>query len=188
MVGLSVMKKLGPTQQKIILLLLGGLALCFARTPKQYFKVLKGVSREWQKINRRQLKRVIAKFHETHLIYMKYNKDGSLTPVLTPEGKRIALHYQVKSLKIEKPKIWDRLWRVIVFDIPEKEKWLRDVFRNNLKRLGFREFQKSVFIFPYPCEKEISFLIKIYNAEKFIKKMIVKEFDGIEKFKNIYSI
>lgn len=182
------MKKLGPVQQKIILLLFGGLALCFAYNPKQYFKVIAGIGREWRKIEKRQINYAIRKFHETHLIYMKYNSDGTLTPVLTPEGRKIARRYQTKSIKINRPKVWDKLWRVVIFDIPEKDRLLREGFRHSLKRLGFLELQKSVLVIPFQCEKELDFLISIYNAKKFVKKMLVKDIDEQERLREYFRV
>ena len=36
---------------------------------------------------------------------------------------------------------------MVLFDIPETQKKIRDSLRKKLKKLGFLEFQKSVFIF-----------------------------------------
>ena len=49
-------------------------------------------------------------------------------------------------LKIDKPKIWDKKWRIVVFDIPEKQRGARDSLRTYLKKLDFYELQKSIFI------------------------------------------
>ena len=63
-------------------------------------------------------------------------------------------------MRINKPKKWDRKWRIILFDIPEKIRKARDVFRYHLNQLGFYEFQKSVFVHPYNCKDEIDYLIE----------------------------
>lgn len=51
---------------------------------------------------------------------------------------------------------WDHKWRVIIFDIPQELHHRRIKFRRKLKLLGCHMLQKSVFIFPYPCEEELS--------------------------------
>ena len=38
-------------KQKILLLLLSGVALGFSRSPRGYFKILKGVPEAWRKLN-----------------------------------------------------------------------------------------------------------------------------------------
>ena len=36
---------------------------------------------------------------------------------LTEEGEKRAKKYKINELKIEKPKKWDKIWRVLIFDI-----------------------------------------------------------------------
>lgn len=50
---------------------------------------------------------------------------------------------------------WDHQWRIVIFDIPQEMHRQRNNFRNKLKSLGFYMLQKSVFVFPYPCEEEL---------------------------------
>ena len=42
-------------KQKIILLLASGVALGLTRSPRNYFKILKGVAAEWKEIEKRRL-------------------------------------------------------------------------------------------------------------------------------------
>ncbi|MBU2592447.1 MAG: hypothetical protein ABH867_01820 [Patescibacteria group bacterium] len=57
---------------------------------------------------------------------------------------------------IRKP--WDQKWRLVAFDIPEKEKVTRNSIRNSLFDLGFRQFQRSVWVSPLAVD---SFLVKL---------------------------
>lgn len=50
---------------------------------------------------------------------------------------------------------WDGLWRLVIFDIPEENKKLRDTFRNKLKSLGFVMFQKSVWVTPFDVTSKV---------------------------------
>lgn len=47
--------------------------------------------------------------------------------------------------KIKKEK-WDGFWRVVIFDIPEENKRIRNVLRETLKVLEFKQLQKSVWV------------------------------------------
>ena len=58
----------GATQQKIMLLLLGGLALGLTRSPKQYFSVVKEIRKEWQAINKQNLERAIRALYASKLL------------------------------------------------------------------------------------------------------------------------
>lgn len=51
---------------------------------------------------------------------------------------------------------WDKKWRIVIFDIPQELHNKRNIFRARLKSLGFYMIQKSVFVFPYPCEEELA--------------------------------
>lgn len=49
---------------------------------------------------------------------------------------------------------WDGNWRVVIYDIPEKQRIKRDILRKWLKRFGFGQWQISVWITPHPIEEE----------------------------------
>ncbi|MCD6528081.1 hypothetical protein J7K44_00315, partial [bacterium] len=82
---------------------------------------------------------------------------------LTPKG-RTEIIKMILWKKLEKKK-WDGKWRLIIFDIPELKRKDRDFLRRELKWIGFVEYQKSVWIFPYDMEKEIMTLLKLWKLE-----------------------
>lgn len=41
---------------------------------------------------------------------------------------------------------WDGKWRIVIFDIPESKRVIRNLFRRNLKKWEFKNLQKSVWI------------------------------------------
>lgn len=55
---------------------------------------------------------------------------------------------------------WDGLWRVVIYDIPEKQNLLRDRLRRELRRLGYKFMQKSVWLTPWPVEEELETFLK----------------------------
>lgn len=168
----------GEIQKKILLLLMAGLALGLSRSPKYSFQIIRALGKEWKQIEKQKLKRAIRSLYESKLIKEKENPDGSITLVLTDKGKEKALTYNLDEMEIKKPKQWDKKWRIVLFDIPEKIRKIRDAFRYHLKQLGFYEFQKSVFIHPYDCLDEIEYLIEFYNARRFIRFIIAESLDN----------
>lgn len=171
------------TKQKILLLLLTGIALGFSRSPKNYFTILKGVAASWKEIDRKRLSRLVREFYNERIVDYKEKDDGTVEIVLTREGKKRALKYQFDELKIKKPDKWDKKWRVVIFDIPEKKKMAREALRNKLKELGFLELQKSVFIHPYPCEDEIDFVAEVFEIRNHIRLLLVDSFTNEEQFR-----
>ena len=142
--------KKGVLQKKVLLLLSAGLALGLTRNPNQYFRVVQEIGKEWKKIERNSLNRAIRSLYESKLVSTKDNHDGTLTLVLSKEGKHLALTYDIENIELKTPAQWDGKWRIVMFDVPEKFKRTRDALRTHLKNMGFYEFQKSVFVHPYP--------------------------------------
>ncbi len=50
---------------------------------------------------------------------------------------------------------WDGFWRLVIFDISEKQRFLRDKLRRKLKELGFGLWQKSIYISPFDLEEDM---------------------------------
>ena len=84
--------------------------------------------------------------------------------------------------------VWDGQWRVVIYDIEEETRRLRDRFRNTLRSLGFSPVQRSVWFSPYPIEEELeAFLKKEDLWEKImIFKSTLKKSDSIKLLENFY--
>lgn len=64
------------TRQKILLLLLGGVALGLSKSPRGYFKIIKNASKEWKEIKRKRLYCVVKEFYNDRLVDYKEDKNG----------------------------------------------------------------------------------------------------------------
>ena len=108
--------------------------------------------------------------------YLKY-QDTFL--VLTLKGERALRLLQLKEYRLKKPKHWDGKWRVLIFDIPEKQQHLRWQIRHTLQMIGFVRLQNSVWIYPYDCEDVITLLKTDFKAGRKVLYMVVDtlEFD-----------
>lgn len=86
-----------------------------------------------------------------------------------------------KIFSFRKKEKWDRKWRILTFDIPEKIKYKRDFFRNKIRELGFKYIQKSVWICPWDISEEIEYLIDYLDIHEnvfyFISDAVVNEND-----------
>ncbi|MEK7565245.1 MAG: hypothetical protein AAB394_01160 [Patescibacteria group bacterium] len=182
------LNRLGPNQQKILLLLSAGIGLSLARTPRQYFTILKEAPKEWKKINKKSLERAIYNLYKSKLISERENSDGSLTMVLTDKGKNKAITFKIDSMEIKKPKQWDNKWRIVLFDIPEKHKRAREVLRETLKRLGFYEYQKSVLVHPYDCQNEVDFVVEYFNIRPHVRIITAIELDNELHLRKIFDL
>ncbi|OGB73290.1 CRISPR-associated endonuclease Cas2 [candidate division Kazan bacterium RIFCSPHIGHO2_01_FULL_44_14] len=77
-----------------------------------------------------------------------------------------------EMVKRRKP---DGKWRVVVFDIPEKLRQNRNVFRHHLINLGFRMKQQSVWVSPLPCEDLVALVVKYHGLGQFVELIVGKD-------------
>ncbi len=180
-------KNLSPIKQKILLLICSGLAIGLTYSPKKHLKIIKYFSKEWKNINEKTLNQKIRELYRSRLVDIRQNSDGILTLTLTANGKLKALSYNFEKMKINS-NVWDKKWRIVVFDIPEKLRRGRDALRKKLKDLGFHELQKSVLVFPFECFDEIDFLIEFFGLRKYVRYGILESIDNDLHLKKIFKI
>lgn len=178
----------GKTQKKILLLMLGGLALGLSGSPKRSFKIIDAMMKEWKDIDRQSLQRSINALYKEKLVSEKYNKDGTVTLNLTKEGKKFALTYDIENMKIKLPLNWDGKWRIVIFDIPEYMKKTREALRMHLRYLNFHELQKSVFVHPYECANEIEYIVEFFRIKKHVRFIVADSIDNELHLKQIFEL
>ncbi len=88
-----------------------------------------------------------------HRKLLESSKDGQYR--FTKKGRKWFSGSLLRFYKLKGTK-WDGKWRVVIFDVPQEFHNQRNLLRLKLKTLGFYMIQKSVFVFPYPCEEELS--------------------------------
>lgn len=175
------------TKDKVLLLLLGGLAFGCSYTPQKQWRVLKTVSEEWKKLNPEKLRRDINDLCRYEFIGRNKKEDGSTGFFLTEKGKWRALNYRLENIKNKKEK-WDGKWRMVAFDIPEKDKGGRNALRQKLKKIGFCELQKSVLITPFNCKEEILLLVNFFNLKRYVRFGVLDFLDNEEYFKKAFKL
>jgi len=77
---------------------------------------------------------------------------------ITEQGEKLINDLYTGAYVIPMPVRWDGKWSLVMFDVPEKRKKIRDTLRFLLKSAGFILFQDSVWIQPYPCDELVTLL------------------------------
>ena len=182
------MYRIGPIQKKILLTITGGITLGMQHNPNQYFRTLKSIKYEWRKINQRNFDNSIQGLVNKKLLQEKRLKNGTIKLVLTPEGKTQSkkLDFLGNSIKFKKPRKWDKKWRIVAFDIPEKNREFRNILRHHLRKLGFKKLQNSVFVSPYPFEKMVSELSSLYCAKLYVRVITATKIDNEKQLKKYF--
>lgn len=102
-----------------------------------------------------QIRNVASRLASRGLVHFK--KRGFIE--LTERGRREFYRLEQKMrMHSSLRRRWDKKWRIVIFDIPEKYRKIRDQLRLSLQSYGFRQLQESVWIFPHDCEDVITLL------------------------------
>lgn len=84
---------------------------------------------------------------------------GDARVFLTDAGRRHAESLlKDMQLSIDKPRRWDERWRIVMFDVWERRRPVRDRLRHLLQKIGFVKIQNSVWAYPYDCEEVIALI------------------------------
>jgi len=83
---------------------------------------------------------------------------------------------------------WDGRWRVIIYDIEEETRHLRERLRVFLKSRDFNPVQRSVWFSPYPVEKELIAFLKKENLwdKIMVFKTTLEKNDSAKLIKTFY--
>ncbi|TRZ64211.1 MAG: hypothetical protein D4Q79_02130 [Spirochaetia bacterium] len=159
-------KGIALTKDTILKIALGG-AFVLVSITSPYFlnQVAKNYFKEKDRKAIYARTRKLKELEKKKIVSFKELKNGKIKIELTHKGKLFAREYNLDNLKLNKPKTWDKKWRVIIYDIPDYHKKARDAFRFKIKQLGLCPLQKSVWVSPYDCLPEIEFLCAVFDID-----------------------
>ena len=143
-------------------------ALMSRRTLGQTLAAMYGPDYEKQKF-KKGYSTAISRLRNTGFI--KFSDRDLFT--LTNKGQGVLLKFEIDDIKLADFDVekWDGNWRVLIFDIPEATRAIRNLFRDKIQELGLYTLQKSVYVTPQPCEKEILRLTRMLKIEKGVQML-----------------
>ena len=157
-------------------ILLGSIAVAgvagIALLAPPMLRLLKNADPEWllKRDPGRRLRESALRLKRKGLVEFK-NENGKKKLRLTPRGEKVMGSIWNETYQLQKPRRWDGKWRLVIFDIPEKQRPTRDKIRHLVSRLGFLSLQDSVWVYPYDCEELVTLLktdLKIGRAVLYI--------------------
>ena len=134
-----------------------GVVVAAVVAPKAFPYILRAFAKQFPKSNRKSASTVFHRLLKNGSIEIE-RRGKQIYISLTDVGRKRAGWFQINSLCIKKPKRWDKKWRVVIFDITNENRLVREALRGLLKRLNFCQLQKSVWACPYDCKDEIALL------------------------------
>lgn len=69
---------------------------------------------------------------------------------------------------VDDNKPWDKKWRIVIYDIPEEQKIVRDLFRRRLKEWGFQLWQQSTWITKKDVTEKLRKIIKKLGISRWV--------------------
>ena len=111
-----------------------------------------------------------------HVVFEE--RDGRKYARITGEGRKaLALQQAKAALQAQTKRRWDKRYRVVIFDIPEKKKVLRDHLRRMMRESGFLQVQQSVWLYPHDCEDLVALIKADLHIGKDVVYMIVEKIE-----------
>lgn len=168
-----------------------GLIVIAATSPYFVSNLMRALSKRNKRFSksysRKDTGQAMRNLKRSKLVILK-EKDGKFFVELTAKGKKKFQEIRIDELKNKTPKDWDGLWRVVIFDIPESKKYGRAALRGKMKEVGFYQLQKSVWVFPYECEKEIELLAELFDISAYVNFITAKRIKDDIKLKKYFGL
>lgn len=122
------------------------------------------------------VEKAVSRLRDKGLIQFEKTKRGTFLRI-TEKGERVLTRIGQggRGPRI-RPK-WDKKWRLVIFDITEQRRSVRDQLRIMLINIGFVKLQDSVWVYPYDCEELVVLLKADFKIGKDVLYIIA---DAIE--------
>jgi DNA-binding transcriptional regulator PaaX len=171
----------------LTILIVSGMVCIAATSPYFGTNIVKGF-KKMKRYNKKKVYNTFYKLRKSGCIRIKSQK-GQIYISLTEKGKKKAGWLQIDSLKIKRPRKWDRKWRLVAFDISQPRLIYREALRGKLKELGFYLLQKSIWVHPFDCRDEVNLLRDFFSFSEDEMKLIVANDIGRDReLKEIFKL
>ena len=107
---------------------------------------------------------------------------------ITAKGEHALYMLRARAGGLPRPRRWDRRWRVLIFDIPDYRKGLRDRLRQSLRSVGFILLQGSVWVYPYDCEDFVALLKADFKIGKAMRYLIADTIENDRELKERFEL
>jgi DNA-binding transcriptional regulator PaaX len=141
----------------------------------------------WEKFNKSRVRQYVGQMEKQNLIKRSI-KNSQRCYILTDKGRRFVLKQDINKLQLNRPKKWDGRWRVVIFDIPERKKVARDALRQKFTKLGMFQLQKSVFVYPFDCKKEVDFVSDYFDVANDILYLEARVYEAEKQLRNFFNL
>lgn len=176
-----------PYSREILSILAAGTLLSAAVIMPNAGKMLAPSVWQGSGYKKKRFTQALKRLHKQKAVEIVETKEGAVVRI-TKNGFTKAMKYKMDEMRIQKQKRWDKKWRIVIFDIPEGKRKIRDEFRSRLKQIGFYPLQESVFVHAYPSFNEVEFLRQIYGVDIDVTYIIATKIEGQDNLRSIFKV
>jgi len=106
---------------------------------------------------------------------IEFSEEGKVR--LSKKGE-LELERKLPKDVLHNPKKWDGQWRVVIFDIPESRRGVRNKLRTMMTEIGFKQLQASVWAFPYDCEELLVLIRTQLKTGRGVQYIVASAIEG----------
>lgn len=139
------------------------------------------------KFNLSRLRYALHRLHRQKAVQVVDTSHGRVVQ-LTEKGRMRMLQYRLDEMVVRTPPVWDRKWRIILYDIGNVKKRQQMLFRSMLKRLKMVPIQRSVYLTPYSCEDEITFLREYFDIADGVLYIVTNTLENEEEYRTYFGL
>jgi hypothetical protein len=177
------------TREIVLGILKTGVVIGLAVFAPGVLKVVDGLTRqkEWERYYPSSIERTIRRLYRKGYVTIA-QENGMPVVKISKKGQTEVLRYDLKKMSIPSSQEWDGKWRIVLFDIPEGERRIRNIVRGKLQSMGFYQYQKSVFLYPYPCTKEIEYIREILMVPHDLKLILAEDIENASDLRRHFNL
>lgn len=174
------------TQAVLALLLISSIVVVGAVAPG--LSILARAHRRSKYYSQKQLSDAAYSLKRNGYLAEKFEPNGKPRVYLTKKGEKYFQKILFEDVQLPEPKQWGGKWTFVLFDIPISYTKAREALRHRLKALGFYQYQKSVWVYPHPCEKEILYVADYFGVGKFIEIILTDHLSNDVELKKHFEL
>lgn len=169
-------RRLRTFQKAMLIAAVGGVMVAIGAVP-DFNKILKHLrNRKNDARFRYQTNTALRRLVAQGLITFE-ERNGKRYARITEAGKQMLEMESLRDKSMQKQKKWDGRWRVVIFDIPEQRRGVRNMLRKFMQEFGFVRLQDSVWIYSYDCEDIIALAKANFRIGWDVLYMIVEQLE-----------
>lgn len=176
-----------PYVKEILLLLVSGVLISALLLMPGIHRAIPSSFWQGKGYKKFRLKETLKRLHKQKIVEVLETKDGHILRI-TKDGLTRALKFKLDDMSVKRKKSWDKKWRIVIFDIEEQKKKLRDEFRKRLKQMGFYSLQESVYVHAFPCFDEVEFLRQFYQVPINVTYILGEKIESQENLENFFQV